>query len=400
MLVEPVKINNLSYDNPYFIAKAEKVQDDGEEKKPWIKRNATALSCIAAVGIATAAILIAKGRARKFAIAGGKESYDFNQKLLKSKNLEDMLPDIDKMLSHNDDEVKFDTVRTLIDGKYINEDIAEKIISTLASLKPLKIWSQGSVDFHVHEVIKVMEDKNLLTPKFLDKLLDNAANYSPEYKMLIADNLAGIDRYKENPKIVGNQFKKLVNLLDNIEEKEYKGRFSNIGKPSMLQIDILSNHYKYTKLDTHKIKEIKEILNSNKYADDIKLNFIDAVSFSRTADNESVTAAELYKELFLGLQNNSAFKASKAFLHENKLDIADWLMLKMSLNPNKVLKPEEKLPVIQSLKKSALEEIKMNRFEYKDAYKFDKLLTEELKTKREVFADANPKYASIDDLEK
>lgn len=432
------KISGLDKQNINF--KAEEKQEVKETKpeeqkkeKSFYERNKKALIALGAIGAAAIAIgthhyikgrNITKTAEQAADEASGKMTEKATNTLknfkgnLRSLGKDDDATDIIKpILAENNPKLKLEAIEYLLgyetDGKYINSNNWENIFDTLVSLKPSENIKQHRISGNINELYKIIAKKDIVTPEVIDKIIAKLPQASDDIKLNLSQYLLKEICFSDGKRIKLNtkQSKKILEILNDIKQEKfdyspYSTLYYKDYSTSGLKYHYNSYIFTEAKVDENYIKDLKNVLNSDKLPDDMKLQLMDDIYKSwHTYESETKEGIQLTKEMLSAFMQNKAVTYSEpnsvVSLKHDKFDLGCKLFSHANVYDNyNIFSTEEKLKIAQNLKEMA-KNVKVNNAELGgNVHYINNIYSEELKLKSKLFFDKLTPESSIDDFDK
>lgn len=399
MTLNVSEINGIRKKNINFKSEIrEEVKENKPEKeqeKSFYERNKKALIALGAIGAAAIAIgthhCIKNKHTEKLSDAASDAAKDaghkvneasdkmtrkaentlkeFEEKLNKLADNEDATVHIKSILSSDNHKLRLEAVQKLLenDGKHINANNWEDIFNSLIEIKPSENIKSESITSNINELYQIIVKKEIVTPEVIDKIVTKLPTASDDVKLNLAerliDNIFDTKGNTIQPELSLEQSKKIMNILDNINQETYTfypGGIIGYKNHSLsgLKYQYSSKYFTEQKVDENYIKEIKGLLERNSLTDEAKLQLSDDIymaKFCGEGKEKSKESIQLIKELLNSFEGNKAEKYSKPnaiiSFNRDKFSLGCRLFSHADIYDDyKVFTTAEKLKIVQNLK--------------------------------------------------
>lgn len=404
--------------------------EEPKEEKSFYERNKKALIALGTIGAAAIAIgthhyikgrNITKTAEQAADEAAGKMSKkaknvldNFKNNLDKLGKDDDATDIIKPILAENNPKLKLEAIEYLLgyetNGKYINSNNWENIFDTLVSLKPSENIKPDQISGNINKLYETIAEKDIATPEVLDKIIAKLPQASDDVKLNLSQHL--IITHFSDSKLNREQAKKILDILNNVKQEKFDYHPGTIIFYKDYSAAGVRYHYnnrifKEAKIDEDYIKDLKNVLNSDKLADDMKLQLMDDIYYNIYLKNEGETkkGIKLIKEMLSAFTQNKAVTYSVpnslfSFKHD-KFDLGCKLFSHANTYDNyNIFTTEEKLKIAQNLKEIA-KNVKVNHAELGgNVHNINNIYVEELNLRSKLFFEKLTPKTSIDDLDK
>ena len=234
-------------------------------------------------------------------------------------------------------------------------------------------------------------------------------------------------RVEMNP--INRCYKQIYNYIFDVYTNYWKAKFNEIPELnqkfdyyispaisykdySVTGLRYLYNNKIFTeaKLDENYIKDLKNVLNSDSLADDMKLQLMDDIYYDKIClkeEGKTKESIKLTKEMLSAFMKNKAYSYSKPnstiSYAKDKFNLGYNLFTHANIYDNyKVLSTDDKLKIAQNLKKQA-KNLQINTLEPGidiQIHYINDIYSEELYLRSKLFFEKHASNASIDDFEK
>lgn len=396
------KSNELNKtDEKEIKTKAAEVDTD-EEEESFIERNKLALGAVAAVGIATAAILMIRSRKVK-----GKEikqiKSEFEDILTKLKNgekNENIAKDLDKYLKHENDSYKAGMISELIYGSHIDEELAPKVFDAISSIKSQELEATrtfGNIKVKKSELFENLYNhlkaNKKFTPKVIDEFIQIISGKPAEEKLQFAHFLSGMEDsailFDKKGVLQQAQKEKIAELIRPIEEKEFTSVHS-YRKEKIETEDLKLKYERYCfgeTFDKAAFKKLMSIMDNSSYSEAGRMIFADNTFRDKIWLQDLPDGIDYTKELFKKLSGFECTNAKSTVSYGrevNRFSVMDRLFVEMQYS--KAVSNEEKFEFASKLTETY--KTSKNAGVYFDAYEkaeFNRVLSARLSAQSNVF---------------
>ncbi len=415
------KINFKS--EPHQETKENKPQES-EKEKSFYERNKNALIALSAIGAAAIAIgthhyiknrnlkNVTEEASDKITKKGQKTFDEFEKKLSELGEKDDATDIIKPILAENNPVLKMQTIEFLLkeNGKHINANNWEDIFNTLVSMKPSENIKSEKITSRASELYNILAQKNIVTSEVLDKIIAKLPEVSDEIKLNLSQKFIS-STYSKNT-LSTEQTKKVLDMLNNVKQEKFDYYTSDITHYKDYSTSGLRYYYNkklFTEaaIDEKYLADIKNILNGNTLPDDIKLQLMDDIYYSKFIDNknDNKTGIALIKEMLKSFENNKVdtYKTPNSIIsfEHDKFSLGSRLFSRVNTYDNfGVFTTEEKLKIAQSLKEAS-KKVKVNTSTLGgNAHYINEIYSKELDLRSKNFFEKFNAETSLNDFDK
>ena len=360
--------------------------EEPKEEKSFYERNKKALIALGTIGAAAIAISthhyikgrnITKAAAQAADDDSGKMTKraqnvleKFKKNLYKLRQYDDATNIIKPILADKNPKLKLKAIEYLLGyetrGKYINSNNWENIFDTLVSLKASENIKQNEISGNINKLYETIAEKDLATTEVLDKIIAKLPQASDDVKLNLAQYLLEplySGSKKIEPKLNTEQSKKILDILNGVKQEKFEYHTSPMISPKEYSAPDLRYRYNNkffteAKLDENYIKDLKNVLNSDKLPDDMKLQLMDDIYYSKIClkdESKTKEGIQLTKEMLLAFTQNKAVTYSKPdsiiSFKRDKFGLGCSLFSHADVYDNyNLFSTEEKLKIVQQLK--------------------------------------------------